>query len=214
VRPRTPVSSLRCAAWLAASGTAPPHMAAVGVVSCPHVRRSGQGYPNAFALWDLSNLSLFTPADGRVVTDAETVRELAISAPGVMSTAALDIEVAKLMRTVEAGMGCAVPLRLRLRRRLDLLLHRRRRPIDPADVKGVIPPAPMAYWGCGTIPDPYGRGWASDDSEARAPSRPRQPHAMLEGGLPGSGERPPLVDVDQPRVGAGSRDVAGIVRGA
>jgi len=83
--------------------------------------------------------------------------------------------------------------------------------IDPADVLGVIPPAPMAYWGWGTIPDQYGRGWAEDDGEGRAPSRPRQPHAMLDYGWPGSGERPPLVNVDQLRVAAASGDVAGIV---
>src|SRR5665811_2139648 len=32
---------------------------------------------NAFARWDLSHLSLFTLADGRVVTDAETGADLA-----------------------------------------------------------------------------------------------------------------------------------------
>ena len=50
---------------------------------------------NAFARWDLSHLSLFTLADGRVVTDAETGADLATSALGVLPTAALDIEVTK-----------------------------------------------------------------------------------------------------------------------
>jgi len=58
---------------------------------------------NAFARWDLSHLSVFTLADGRVVTDVETGADLATSAFGVMATAALDIEVAKVMRTVEQG---------------------------------------------------------------------------------------------------------------
>lgn len=163
----------------------------------------------AFARWDLSHLSLFTLADGRLVTDTETGAELATSAFGVLPAAALDIEVAKVMRTVEAGA--------QFRYVFDLgddwthcctvdAGH-----IDPADVLGVIPPAPMAYWGWGTIPDQYDRGWAEDDGEGSAPPRPRQPHAMLDGGWPENPERPPLVDVDQLRVAAASRDVAGIV---
>jgi hypothetical protein len=162
----------------------------------------------AFARWDLSHLSVFTLADGRVVTDVETGADLATSAFGVMPSAALDIEVAKVMRTVKEGA--------QFRYVFDLgddwahcctvdAGH-----IDPADVLGVIPPAPMAYWGWGTIPDQYDRAWAEDDGEGRAPSRPRQPHTMLDGGWPQNGERPPLVQVDELRVAAASRDVAGI----
>ena len=164
---------------------------------------------NAFARWDLSHLSLFTLADGRVVTDTETGADLATSALGVLPTAALDIEVAKVMRTVEQGAQFRYVFDLG-----DDWTHCctvDAGNVDPADVLGVIPPAPMAYWGWGTIPDQYDRGWAEDDGEVRAPSRPRQPHAMLDHGWPGSGERPPLVDVDQLRVAAASRDVAGIV---
>lgn len=162
----------------------------------------------AFARWDLSHLSLFTLADGRVVTDVETGADLATSAFDVMPTAALDIEVAKVMRTVKEGA--------QFRYVFDLgddwthcctvdAAH-----IDPADVLGVIPPAPMAYWGWGTIPDQYDRAWAEDDGKGRAPSRPRQPHTMLDGGWPENGERPPLVQVDELRVAVASRDVAGI----
>jgi len=42
----------------------------------------------------------------------------------------------------------------------------------------------MAYWGWGTIPDQYGRHRAEDDGEGCAPSRPRQPHVMLDHGSP------------------------------
>ena len=164
---------------------------------------------NAFARWDLSHLSLFTLADGRVVTDAETGADFATSPLGVVPAAALDIEVAKVMRTVEQGA--------QFRYVFDLgddwthcctidLGH-----IDPADVLGVIPPAPMAYWGWGTIPDQYDRNWAEDDGEGRAPARPRQRHAMLDLGWPESGETPPLVDVGQLRVAAAAGDVSGIV---
>ena len=164
---------------------------------------------NAFARWDLSHLSLFTLADGRVVTDAETGADFATSAFGVVPTAALDIEVAKVMRTVEQGAQFRYVFDLG-----DDWTHCctvGEGHIDPAEVLGVVPPAPMAYWGWGTIPDQYDRQWAEDDGEGRAPSRPRQAHAMLDGGWPGRGERPPLVDVDQLRVAAASGDVASIV---
>jgi len=164
---------------------------------------------NAFARWDLLHLSLFTLADGRLVTDAETGPELATSALGVLSTAALDIEVTKVMQTVKTGAQFRYVFDLG-----DDWTHCctvDAGNIDPADVLGVIPPAPMAYWGWGTIPDQYDRGWAEDDGEARAPSRPRQPHAMLDHGWPESGDRPPLVEVGQLRVAVASRDVAGIV---
>jgi len=164
---------------------------------------------NAFARWDLSHLSLFTLADGRVVTDPETGGELATSALGAMPTAALDIEVTKVMQTVTTGAQFRYVFDLG-----DDWTHCctvDTDNIDPADVLGVIPPAPMAYWGWGTIPDQYDRRWAEDDGEARAPSRPRQPHAMLDHGWPEGGERPPLVEVGQLRVAASSGDVAGIV---
>jgi hypothetical protein len=151
---------------------------------------------------------VFTLADGRVVTDVETGADLATSAFGVVPTASLDIDVAKVMGTVEAGAQFRYVFDLG-----DDWTHCctvDAGNIDPADVLGAVPPAPMAYRGWGTIPDQYDRAWAEDDGEARAPSRPRQPHAMLDGGWPGRGERPPLVDVDQLRVAAASRDVAGI----
>ena len=187
-----------------------PHPGRVFAVGPAHTFADlARAIDNAFARWDLSHLSLFTLADGRVVTDAETGAEFATAAFGVVPTAALDIEVAKVMRTVEAGAQFRYVFDLG-----DDWTHCctvEAGHIDPADVLGVIPPAPMAYWGWGTIPDQYDRHWADDDGEGRAPSRPRQPHAMLDGGWPESGERPPLVDVGRLRVAAASGDVAGIV---
>lgn len=58
---------------------------------------------------DVSHV-LFTLADGRVVTGAETGADLATSAFGVVPTAALDVEVAKVMRTVDVGAGQPVDL--------------------------------------------------------------------------------------------------------
>ena len=38
--------------------------------------------------------------------------------------------------------------------------------IDPDDVLGVVPNAPLPYFGWGNIPDQYGRAWAKEDDEA------------------------------------------------
>lgn len=44
--------------------------------------------------------------------------------------------------------------------------------IDPLDVLGVVPDAPLPYFGWGNIPDQYGRVWAEDDAEAHTPFDP------------------------------------------
>ena len=56
----------------------------------------------AFARWDRSHLSLFTLADGRVITDEETGAEMAGSVTGPIS-APIDIAAARVVRTVEPG---------------------------------------------------------------------------------------------------------------
>ncbi|MCQ4213386.1 plasmid pRiA4b ORF-3 family protein [Streptomyces longispororuber] len=48
-------------------------------------------------------------------------------------------------------------------------------PIDPLTTLGIVPHRPMPYWGWGTIPDPYGRMWDSDDGEHPVPNPPHQP---------------------------------------
>ena len=44
--------------------------------------------------------------------------------------------------------------------------------IDPVDELGVVPEAPLPYWGWGEIPDQYRRRWESDDGESQAPPDP------------------------------------------
>jgi len=56
----------------------------------------------AFARWDRSHLSMFTLADGRVVTDRETGAEMAASMGGPIR-ASLDIESAGVARTTAPG---------------------------------------------------------------------------------------------------------------
>ena len=38
--------------------------------------------------------------------------------------------------------------------------------IDPRDALGVIPNAPLLYFGWGNIPDQHGRAWAEEDAES------------------------------------------------
>jgi Plasmid pRiA4b ORF-3-like protein len=164
---------------------------------------------NAFARWDRSHLSLFTLSDGRVVTDGKTGSKFEASAFGVVPAGALDIGVAKVMGTLETGAQFRYVFDLG-----DDWIHCctvETAHVDPEKVLGLTPQAPTGYLGWGSMPDQYGRRWAQDEGQGSAPSRPRQPHAMLDGGWPDSGERPPLVDVDLLRGAAASGDVAGIV---
>lgn len=54
---------------------------------------------DAFARWDRSHLSMFTLADGRVITDEQTGDEMAGSTAGPI-IAPLDIESAKVAKVV------------------------------------------------------------------------------------------------------------------
>lgn len=44
--------------------------------------------------------------------------------------------------------------------------------VDPDEVLGVVPDAPLPYFGWGAIPDQYGRGWEGDDNESPEPPDP------------------------------------------
>lgn len=131
---------------------------------------------DAFARWDRSHLSMFTLADGRVITDEETGAEMAGSISGSI-TAPIDFAVAKVARMVEPGAEFQFTYDLG-----DAWMHRcvvGEVKVDPLEVLGVRPDVPLPYWGWGSIPDQYGRRWAGDDGEGRAPSKPGTPHPML-----------------------------------
>lgn len=130
----------------------------------------------AFARWDRAHLSVFTLADGRVVADSETGTEMAESLGGPI-WAPLEIETAKVARVVQPGAEFQFTFDLG-----DEWTHRcvvGEEKIDPLEVLGIRPGAPLPYWGWGSIPDQYGRRWAGDDGESPAPRRPNQPHPML-----------------------------------
>ena len=131
---------------------------------------------DAFARWDRSHLSLFTLADGRVITDAETAAEMAGSISGPI-IAPIDIAAAKVVRALEPGTEFQFTFDLG-----DAWMHRcvvGEVKVDPLEVLGVRPDVPLPYWGWGSIPDQYGRRWADDNGEGRAPGKPGQPHPML-----------------------------------
>ncbi|MEV8024177.1 hypothetical protein [Microbacterium sp. NPDC080220] len=130
---------------------------------------------DAFARWDRSHLSVFTLADGRVITDDETGQELASSSFGPV-VAALDIESAKVGRMLTLGAMFQYTFDLG-----DNWVHRcvvGERKIDPLDTVGIVPDKPLPYWGWGSIPDQYGRNWDGDDGESPMPPRPRVLHPM------------------------------------
>lgn len=57
-------------------------------------RRLAEAIDDGFARWDLAHLSMFTLADGSVISDVETVQEMASSSFGPVISA-VDIESAK-----------------------------------------------------------------------------------------------------------------------
>ncbi|MFD9666830.1 hypothetical protein ACFWAY_35345 [Rhodococcus sp. NPDC059968] len=144
---------------------------------------------DAFARWDRSHLSMFTLADGRVVTDTETGAEMAGSIGGPIAEP-VDIESAKVARLLAPGAEFQFTFDLG-----DDWIHRcvvGADKVDPVQVLGITPPSPLPYWGWGSIPDQYGRRWADDDGDSRAPRRPPQPHPMLLHAWPGREQMPPL----------------------
>jgi hypothetical protein len=144
---------------------------------------------DAFGRWDRSHLSMFTLADGQVVTDELTGAEMAEAAGGPIS-APLNIESAKVAKVLKPGAEFQFTFDLG-----DAWTHRceiAEEKIDPVDALGMRPETPLPYWGWGALPDQYGRRWASDDGESQPPRKPTQPHPMLLHAWPGRGQVPTL----------------------
>jgi hypothetical protein len=159
---------------------------------------------DAFARWDRSHLSVFTLADGRVITDQETGGEMAGSIRGPI-LAPLDIAVAKVVRTLKPGAEFQFTFDLG-----DAWTHRcvvGEAKVDPLEVLGIRPDAPLPYWGWGSIPDQYGRRWANDDGEGSAPRKPGQPHPMLLQTWPEQAQVPG-VDLSELRAAIATEDAA------
>lgn len=159
---------------------------------------------DAFARWDRSHLSMFTLADGRVVTDEETGAEMVGSIGGPVIEH-VDIETAKVARLLRPGSEFQFTFDLG-----DDWIHRcviGSTKVDPVDALGITPSKPLPYWGWGAIPDQYGRRWAEDDGESRVPNRPSESHSMLQHAWPGRGQVPPF-EVSELRAAIAAADAA------
>lgn len=139
-------------------------------------RELAEAINDAFARWDRAHLSVFTLADGRVITDADAGTEIPSSTAGP-AVEALDIETTEVGWTLDLGEEFQFTFDLG-----DEWIHRCEvaiSKIDPEEHLGMVPTGPLPYWGWGSIPDQYGRNWSGDDGESRAPLRPNHPHPML-----------------------------------
>jgi hypothetical protein len=119
--------------------------------------------------------------------------------------APIDIAAAKVARTLEPGAEFQFTFDLG-----DAWTHRcvvGEEKIDPLEVLGIRPDAPLPYWGWGSIPDQYGRRWASDDGESRVPGKPSRPHPMLPHAWPAQVQVPGL-DLSELREAIAAADVA------
>ncbi|MEW1856998.1 hypothetical protein AB0282_11865 [Pseudarthrobacter oxydans] len=159
----------------------------------------------AFARWDRSHLSLFTLADGRTVTDEETGAEMAVSVSGPVMAPPIDIDMAKVVRTVEPGAEFQYTFDLG-----DAWIHRcvvGEAKVDPLEVLGIHPEVPLPYWGWGSIPDQYGRRWETDDGESENSGTPSLPHPMLHHAWPRRAQVP-RIDLSELRAAIGAGDAA------
>lgn len=158
---------------------------------------------NGFARWDRSHLSMFTLADGRVVTDEETGAEMVASSDGPVLTT-VDIVTARVARTVALGSEFQYTFDLG-----DEWTHRcvvGPAKMDPVELFGTRPDSPVTYWVWGDIPDQYGRRWA-DDGQSRPPRRPYGTHPMLLHTWPDRQQEVRVLDLTELRAAVAGRDL-------
>lgn len=158
----------------------------------------------AFARWDRAHLSQFVLADGRIVTDEETGLE-ATSSIGGPITEALDIVTAKVMKTLDPGAAFEYTFDFG-----DNWTHRcliGEDLVDPVEVLGIRPAAPLPYRGWGNIPDQYGRRWEDDDGQSPVPKRPGELHPMVLDAWPAQ-EQVPQLDMRELRASIATRDAS------
>ncbi len=121
----------------------------------------GEAIDTAFARWDRAHLSLFELTDG---TDVYGPIPWEDPPPG--SIFAGDIRLSRLVAgeqllyTFDMGDDWT---------HLCTVAEQR---VDPLETLGIIPSAPLPYWGWGEIPDQYGRRTEDDDGETPLPPDP------------------------------------------
>jgi len=116
----------------------------------------------AFARWDRSHLWQFDLADGTCPTliDPDDDWDLPGAVDGSRTKLARLVPGQRFMYTYDFGDDwthlCTVGDEL----------------IDPDEMWGKPVGGPLPYFGWGTIPDQYGRGWEEDDGSSLAPPAP------------------------------------------
>ena len=122
----------------------------------------GRAIDDAFARWDRAHLHQFELLDGtRLTTPYPDWQELGSVADDRRTRLSRLRPEEQFLCTFDLGDDwthlCTVgPER-----------------VDPEEVLGMVPDAPLPFWGWGDIPDQYRRRWDGDDGESR---QPRDPH--------------------------------------
>ncbi len=115
---------------------------------------------DAFARWDRSHLHEFQMSDGT---------RFGITDPEFDNEEVLDGRKARLLRLQPGEKFIYV---------FDLgddwthLCTVGDTALDPMETLGIVPEAPIPYFGWGAIPDQYGRRWDGDDGEGQPPPDP------------------------------------------
>lgn len=163
---------------------------------------------DGFARWDRAHLSMFTLADGRVITDTDSGADMAGSIGGTI-TAPLDIASVTVAHTLTLGALFQFTFDLG-----DDWTHQctiGAEKVDPVGVLGIRPSSPLPYWGWGAIPDQYGRQRDEDTGDSQPPpQRPSDMHPMLVHAWPGR-EQLPVLDLQVVRAEIASNDAAGFL---
>lgn len=116
---------------------------------------------DAFARWDRSHLHEFCLTDGRRVGD-----------PHVADDDDGEVLDASRLTLGRLGLGEQFAYEFDFGDRWLHLCTVAPHRIDPTEELGIVPDVPCPFWGWGTIPDQYGRGWDSDDGETPVPPDP------------------------------------------
>ena len=125
----------------------------------------------AFARWDLSHFHTFELTDGLLIAEEECIAQGCDDDPPVVLDTALRVADA-----VKPGHQFEYVFDVG-----DCWAHSctvLRDDLDPLDMHLAAAERPASYWGCGTIPDQYGRLWARRRrrNPATGPARRTQRH--------------------------------------
>jgi Plasmid pRiA4b ORF-3-like protein len=114
----------------------------------------------AFARWDRSHLYKFELADGRVIGESE------------FDDFDWDFLDAGATNLSTLSLGEQFVYEFDFGDSWTHVCELAPEPIDPESELGIVPRSPLPYWGWGSIPDQYGRGWIDDDGEGGVPPDP------------------------------------------